>query len=415
MKYLLLLITLSLQAYAIGQTSESRQISPNDFSGSDIQRIQQAVDSASKTGYLAVIPRYNANGTNIWKIDRPILLPSNITVLLKNCTIQLSDSCRDNMFRSNNVGIGTTVTTWNHSIKILGIGDVVLKGADNPRATGDGAKTLSLDPLNEKKWAFSYGSDAGRPDRKQTGDWRNIMILMAYVKDFKINNVTIKKSHAWAMSFERCKDVTLSDISFHNPEQQIVNGHLVKVLNRDGIDLRQGCKNFHIHNIQGMTADDFIALSALGTYDSSRPIGDLHSTMITESGWKNTEDNIEHITITNLICKTNTRAVAIRASGEAGISHVYINNVVARTEHNTILVGNKYYGVPSLSGKIRNIYAMNLMGDGESLIKIASPIANCVFKNGIYTGTAPAAVTYDLDSSRTQNLKMIGLTVTDPE
>ena len=60
-----------------------------------------------------------------------------MTVILENCIIQLSDQCRDNMFRSNNVGTGITDPKWNYNISIIGTGDVVLKGADNPRATGD--------------------------------------------------------------------------------------------------------------------------------------------------------------------------------------------------------------------------------------------------------------------------------------
>src|SRR5690606_15665893 len=157
------------------------QITPNGFTGTDTERIQAAIEAAKGTTDMVVIPKRNANGTQIWKIDSAILLPDNMTVILDNCIIQLSDKSRDNMFRSDNAGIGITDPEWNHNISIIGVGDVVLKGADNPRSTGDGARTLSLNPGEEQNWRVSYGSDAGKEGAKQKGDWRNIMILMVDV------------------------------------------------------------------------------------------------------------------------------------------------------------------------------------------------------------------------------------------
>src|SRR5699024_3229234 len=118
--------------------------------------------------------------------------------------LQLSDNSRDNMFRSDNVGIGIKNPKWNYDIRIIGLGNVLLKGADNPRSTGDAAKKLSLTPTKDVKetgnYHISYGTDADKEGVKQTGDWRNIMILMAYVKGFTLKNVTIKNTHAWAVS-----------------------------------------------------------------------------------------------------------------------------------------------------------------------------------------------------------------------
>src|SRR3546814_658475 len=197
-----------------------------------------------------------------------MLWPSDSTSLFENCTLQLSDQSRDNIFRSDNVGKGITNPVWNKNIRIIGIGEVRLKGADHPRSTGDGARQLSLDPAKEVEkgnWRVSYGTDAGKSDRKQTGDWRNIMILMGYVKGFTLTNVSIENSHCWAISFERTWHAELTDIRFDNRDEIEVDGQLVAVSNKDGIDLRQGCKHFRIHNISGYTADDFIALSNLSS------------------------------------------------------------------------------------------------------------------------------------------------------
>ena len=167
------------------------------------------------------------------------------------------------MFRSNNVGIGITDPVWNKNINIIGIGDVYLKGANNPRSTGDSHRVQTLDPEKEKKagnWRVSYASDAGKEGLKQKGDWRNIMLLMGYVDGFKLKNVNIENAHAWAVSCERTINAEISIIRFKCPETQMVNGKEVFIANRDGIDLRHGCKNFRINDISGVTGDDFIAL-----------------------------------------------------------------------------------------------------------------------------------------------------------
>lgn len=386
-----------------------KNITPNQFEGSDTQRIQSAIDAAEGTTNRVFIPAQNQNGTNIWKLDGAILLPGNMTVVLDNCTVQLSDQCRDNMFRSNNTGTGITNPGWNYNIHLIGIGEVVLKGADNPRATGDGARTLILNPDDAKgNWRVSYGSDAGKEGRKQKGDWRNIMILMAYVDGFKMKNINIENSHAWAISFERTLNADISDITINNPEEIIVNGKPVMVANRDGIDLRQGCKNFRIDNISGRTGDDFIALSNLDTRDSDiNNSGTLKSTMVTKEGWSGPEDDIEQIFITNIVCQTKYRGIAIRASGSAGIHNVYIDGLITQKwngRHNSILIGGKGYGKLSLPGKINNIRAMNIMGNGGPLVLIEAPVADCYFMNGMYNGDAEQIISYNINKEKTKNV-----------
>lgn len=392
----------------------AREITPNDFKGTDSQRIQKAVQAAGKAGGVVKIPAFNANKSNIWKLDEAILLPSNITVLLENCTIQLSDSCRDNMFRSDNVGAGIQSPVWNKNIHLIGIGQVLLKGADNPRATGDAARQLSLDPDADKKkgnWRISYGTDAARPDRKQTGDWRNIMILIAQVDGFSLKNVRIENSHAWAVSFERTHNAELNDIYLHNPEEITVKGRKVKVFNKDGIDLRQGCKNFRITNISGFTGDDFIALSSLDVKSALiAENGSLQSTMVTKSRWYGPQDDTEQIFISNITCESICRGVAIRASDSSGVHHVYVNGLVSREavgeggRHNALLIGGKGYGALSEPGKINNIYAMNIMSTGQSAVMVEAPVRDCHFMNILYSGRDQHVVNYAFDRQAMQNV-----------
>lgn len=429
MKFVIVFLSVFLlhsNSLVIAQTGTGRDkayaatvITPNDFTGSDIERIQAAINAAKNTTHKIVIPPGNSNGTNLWKIDSAILLPGNMTVILDNCIIQLSDSCRDNMFRSDNVGIGITNPVWNHNISIVGIGEVILRGADNPRSTGDAYRTLTLAPEKEKNWRVSYGSDAGKKGRKQKGDWRNNLIQIAYVDGFTLKNIKIENSHAWAISFERTHNATLSDIRFHNPEITLINGVKKKVYNKDGINLRHGCKYFRINNITGINGDDLIALSSLDADPYYHTNGDVNSYQTTSTKWNGPEDDTEQVFITN--CQTDYTGVAIRASDSAGIHHVYVNGVITKARPDiptpyglsrspyTLLVGGGGYGQASIPGKINNIYAMNLMGDGKSLILIESPIANCQFVNGIYTGSAQDPIVYTIDKTRTKNVGAVNL------
>jgi len=72
----------------------------------------------------------------------------------------------------------------------------------------------------------------------------------------------------------------------------------------------------------------------------------------------------------------------------------------------SVMVSGLKYGEPSMPGKINNIYAMNLIGDGKSLIKIEAPVEDCAFMNGIYTGQASSATLYTVDKETTKNVQI---------
>jgi len=402
--------------FSFGYSNQNiENITPNQFEGSDTQRIQSAVNEASSTTGKLIIPGYNSNGSGVWILDSAILLPSNITVILDNCTIQLSDRSRDNMFRSDNVGIGITDPNWNENIKIIGTGSVLLKGAKNPRATGDSFRVLTQDAEKSRAegvYRISYGSDAGVKNTKQKGDWRNIMILMAYVDGFELNNVKIENSHSWGVSFERVSNAIIENIQIYNPEVINIGNREVIVFNKDGVNLRHGCKYFKISNVSGVNGDDLIALSSLDVEPYYHSNGDINSYQVTTTQWRGPMDDTEYIIISN--CSTNYTGVAIRASDEASIHHVYVNGVITAERPDipapyggspyTLLVGGIGYGKKSEFKKIHNIFATNLIGDGKNLILIQTPIHNSAFTNGLYSGKADSAITFDTNEDECTNI-----------
>ncbi|MEA1952085.1 MAG: hypothetical protein U9N87_11915, partial [Planctomycetota bacterium] len=230
-------------------------VSPNSFQGSDIERINQAIQVAASRGLRVVIPRRNktkGSESNTWLLDAAILVRDNTVLELNNCHIKLSDRCRDNMIRSANCGLGIKDIRPMRHVRIYGVGNVLLEGADHPRATGDNGKTLGK---------HTYGTDAGVEGQSQSGDWRNIGILLAFVEHFSIENIRIQDAHCWAISLERCAFGRVRDIHFTSNEFKMIDGVRKTILNQDGLDLRQGCHDIRIESISGHTGDDMVALT----------------------------------------------------------------------------------------------------------------------------------------------------------
>ena len=128
----------------------------NDFTGkSDNEIIENAILKKDADGVVVIMPKKDGKA---WLLDRAILLPSDTTVVLKNCKLKLSDKCRDNFFRSANCGIGKGDPEKLTNIHIIGEGFSVLEGADHPRATGDSSKTLHNPCPHDEKDLLLYDS-----------------------------------------------------------------------------------------------------------------------------------------------------------------------------------------------------------------------------------------------------------------
>ncbi len=233
-------------------------ITPNDFQGSDSEKIKSAIAAAAASGENRVVLQMRCadahSNRDFWLIDEAILLPENMELVIDNCKIKLSDSARDNFIRSANCGLGITDIPAAKNIRITGIGNAVLEGADHPRATGDANKTLGT---------RSYGTDAGRENEKQTGDWRNVGILLAKVENFFIGNLQLRNYHCWGISLEKCAYGRVENIRFDTRAKQLINNTWYSVLNQDGLDIRKGSHHITVENITGTVGDDLVALTAI--------------------------------------------------------------------------------------------------------------------------------------------------------
>lgn len=369
--------------------------SPNLYSkGSQTERIQKAINEAKNTTGKVVIPRYDAVAkTDVWLIDQAILLPGDFELELNNCKIKLSDKCRDNFIRSANAGLGITNIEPLKNIKITGKGNVLLEGANNPRATGDHNKTLSKSP---RGFGQSYGRDADKPNENQKGGWRNHAIILAHVDGFEISGIVLKDYHAHGLVMERCSNGVVKDITFDVRQAINVAGTDRQVLNQDGLGVRFGCKNITIANCKGKSGDDFINI---GLTDTGVAAGKENVNVVSGSVYRGESDNISNIYLQNWqdFYSISHRAIRIMPVGKLRIKNVFIENMI-------ISPLSKQGLVVEHTSNIKGLFVRNIITHYP--VK-AKGISEASFRDIFYIGNGAPIDVEQSDSVRVDHVKTI--------
>lgn len=378
---LILALVTALTAFVAPARAQRPSNNPNDYSGSDSERIAAALEAApSWNGVVRITSRApdQVSDRQYWLLDSAILLPSNTTLILDNCALKLSDSCRDNFIRSANSGVGIKVVERAENIRVVGIGSATLIGADRPRATGDSGKRLG---------ERAYGTDAGKEGESQTGDWRNIGVLFANVHNFLIENVTIKNAHAWSVSLERCENGVVRNLTFESEETRVIDGKSVKALNVDGLDLRKGCRNIVVDGIFGHTGDDLVAITAIRPGDCEG--GSLDSTEVSDFA-ADVNYDVYNITIRNVVGYAAGGHQIVRLLNASGIKiyRVTIDGVMDASpgrvvDRATIRIGdaNPAWGGVTPLGDTYGITISNVHSQSRQAILIAGSLADSTISN----------------------------------
>ena len=368
----------------------------NDFlRKTDSDTLEAAIANRGKDGIVVITPRrgeVDAERT-YWLLDRAILLPSNVTVVLQNCKLKLSDRCRDNFFRSANCGLGIEENEPLFNIHIRGEGNAVLEGADHPRATGDSGKPLRNPcpftvedickyadwvPAERKTPAeitfadrhdYSFGTDAGKAGESQNGDWRGIGILLACVENFSISGITVRESHGWGISLEACAHGRVEQICFDARMNKMIDGMLQNMENQDGVDLRNGCHDITISDITGETGDDVVALTAIADRGAYVPGGSLCSTHVMHNDWTRRDPDIYNITIRNVRAYSSLCYLVRLLPCECSIRNVIIDGVTD-TSPSDVICGGIFLGEKDA------VYGKNLPGSLQNIT-----ISNVIYNN----------------------------------
>ena len=319
---------------------------------------------------------------------------------MMNCRIKLSDKARDNWIRSANCVAGPADLEELHGIHIIGEGNAVLEGADHPRATGDSGKTIGVK---------TYGTDAGKPDQPQKSDWRNIGVLLVKVLDFSIRNITFIDSHAWAVSLEYCQRGTIRDLTFSSLQWVEIDGKTETLLNRDGLDLRRGCRDITIENICGHTGDDLIALTALGA-----PVRDSGLMETFEFYGGSAEPGASdtcNISICNVrgYSASGYHVVRLLNNGGVKLHHIQISNVLDTSPaevscYACIKIGDQSYGGSSPLGDTSDILISNIYSKAKNAILLGGSLKNAMISNVLVCDSPNEGVVLQKDTVKTEGL-----------
>jgi len=385
-------------------------LSPNDFEGSDVERINRALRAAAGTGRRVVIPRRNRSAEgerDLWLLDSAILVPGDTVLELDNCRLKLSDRCRDNLIRSANCGLGIADIRPLSGIHIHGVGNVVLEGADHPRATGDSGKTLGKQ---------TYGTDAGVEGESQTGDWRNIGILLANVEGFSLSNLTLRDPHCWAISLERCAHGTLRDLDFASSQSKAIDGRTETILNQDGIDLRLGCHDILIENVTGYTGDDLIALTAIPKVDSVA--GGLRSTMVSSCQARGEGlDDIRNVIIRNVrgYCRGGHHIIRLLNTPGLRLHDVVIDGLIDTSPPEVrcraaVKIGDTAYGGGAAPlGDTSRIIVQNVISRAQHTILVGGSLCDSILSNIVRHDVPGPAVTFALGPDHVRNVTLTSI------
>lgn len=388
-------------------------ISPNAFEGTDSERIAQAVAAAAATSGRVRIPRVNdARKNNLWLIDEAITLPSNITLELDGCRVKLSDTCRDNIIRSANSGIGITSILPARNIHIVGKNGATLEGADHPRATGDSGKTLTSQ--KGKHYPLTYGTDADKPNENQKGDWRNIGILMTSVELFSIEGVRIVNSHCWAISLEWCAYGSIRDISFSSDDGIMIDGEHTNALNQDGLDLRIGCHDIIIENITGHTGDDLIALTAIP--HAHAVTGDVNSTELSASRTPESPcPDVHNIVIRNVSGYSTGGHHIVRFLNTSGVTmhDILLDGLIDSSPDNitcraAVKIGdnNPNWGGVTPLGDTSRFVIRNVMSRCHTGVLVAGSLSESIIDGLIQDGSRGQAIVLESGEKYVHHVRM---------
>ena len=163
-------------------------ITPNDedtVSVCDSDSIQNAINKAVSCGCRkVVIPHFNKRSGNFeWIIEKTVVLPDDIYLILDNCHLTLADGVFCNMFVNENCYTekGKTVQGTNRGIVIEGNGKAILDGGNY-----NGYSELSYDRENGPAIT------------------NNCTLMFRNVDGFTISGLHFRNQRYWAMNFVFC-------------------------------------------------------------------------------------------------------------------------------------------------------------------------------------------------------------------
>lgn len=359
-------------------------ITPNDVgirAENDWQSIMNAIAAATAVNSenrVVRIPRLNARtGEPLWVLEKTILLPSDITILLDGCHLRLADGVMCNLFRNENayLPIGKTSEGEQTGIHIIGQGNAVLDGGNH-----NGLTEVTM-------------RQPGMPHVRN-----NNLILLINVSHYSLKGFRCIRMRYWAINQIFCRRGYVGHIDFDVQK---------RVRNQDGVNLRIGCSDILIEHITGQTGDDVVALTALPFCTDE------------EFTIPGRDVDIHDVTIRDVRANTHCDVVALRNADGAKLYRVQVENITDMGPFypwGVVLVGesNYYKHRASLPGETYDITVRNVFSRANGTVFLGASLTDSHI-SGVYArGDAMYALsTYDDDNidNETQCVRRGGVTM----
>ncbi len=349
---------------------------PNRYEGTDSARLQAAVDDAAKRGLgMTVISRKEDDPLSPWELTETLLLPSDFTLVIDNCTLRLADGVFCNAIANRNytTPLGRTAAGRQRNIRVEGRGSAVISGGEY---NGLGERNANRD---------------GRPPI-----WVNAMLLFTNVEGIALENLRLERSRWWAVCFIHCACGEVrhlrfaSDCTYVDENGAVIEGipdnslyERIRVKNSDGVDLRCGCHDFLLEDLSGFTEDDTVALTGL----PARP-GRLEETFYLEGA----STDIRNVIIRDIHSYSFCSLVRLLNQGGIQLYNVTISGVTDTWEPDcgvcrsgyTVRLGDAwpYGGRAALPEETRNITVENVTSAAEKVgVNLSGGMSGILVRN----------------------------------
>lgn len=199
----------------------------------DAETLQNAILAGA--GKWLVIPRCNARtGNMLWELDKPLVLPSDTTLILLDAHLRQADFTYCNLFVNAPEAC---------DIRIWGVGS----------ATVDTGKFNGLKRKNAGTLGFGPITD-------------NATMLFDGVKGLEIRDLHIHQSRWYSICCTRCCDGHIADIDLYAPPNFPDMG---------GIRLHGGCHQFLVENLTGESGEDMVVLGNDGSFPEAESVSKI--------------------------------------------------------------------------------------------------------------------------------------------
>lgn len=339
---------------------------PRFFGETDSETIQNAVDRASldEIGKI-IIPRINPRtGAPLWIIEKAVLLPSDMTVVLDGCHLRLADGVRENIFRNKNAWTpeGNTLEGEQHDIRLIGLGGAVLDGG---KPNGMCEQMHRDDPINNPHMQV------------------NLLVFLHNVRNFEVSGFRCMDSRWWATCFMFCRWGVVRDLDMR------MYGTLE---NQDGVDIRIGCEYITVENITGITGDDTVALTALprDTYFEGMLHVEGKSIDIHDITVRNIMSSTHGCGIVRLLCEHGAKEYNIKISDITDTGETVGGSAVLIGISDPVLAEE-----PHKMGDFKNIFISNVTTTAQRAMSIREPTENLYITNVISGGGNEVGFAFD--------------------